>query len=178
MNEYDLKAILSMAMSIPIIGFSGWIIWKQLGGWVGVKSKYFLGPLVIAFAGIVLTIVVSTMMREKQPGVEWVPNPAWMGTALWVGLGLFTIGIMAAPLLPTIRFIHLTRIMRRLDDYVEGAVPLPFPDDDDTARRDLTTAHRLLGDRALVHRFDAVVVARVAALHDGRPLPAAVPARD
>lgn len=174
----QMQDILSMTVSITMIGFSSWFIWKQLGGWVGVKSKYFLGPLVIAFAGIVLTVVVSVMMREKQPGVEWVPNPAWMGTALWVGLALFTLGIMAAPLFPTFRFVHLTRIMRRLDDYVEGAVPLPFPDDDDAARRDLTKAHRYLADPALVHRFDAVVVARVAALHDGRPLPAAVPARD
>jgi len=173
----QLQDILSMALSIPVIGFSGWIIWKQLGGWVGVKSKYFLGPLVIAFAGIVLTIVVSTMMREKQPGVEWVPNPAWMGTALWVGIALFTLGIMAAPLLPTFRFIHLTRIMRRLDDYVEGAVPLPFPDDD-AARQDLSKAHRLLADPAITHRFDPVVVERVRALYDGRPLSAAVPARD
>jgi hypothetical protein len=152
----QIQDILSMAMSIPVIGFSGWIIWKQLGGWVGVKSKYFLGPLVVAFLGLA---IMAT------------------GT-LGLGMTLSTLGLMAAPVLPTMRFTHLTRIMRRLDDYVEGAVPLPFPDDDDVARRDLTKAHHYFADPVLSRRFDPVVVARVAALHDGRPLPAAVPARD
>jgi hypothetical protein len=177
MKDEDLQAVLSMALSIPMIGFSSWIIWKQLGGWRGVKSKYFLAPLGLALAGIVLSMTVSIMMRERVPGVEWVPNPAWMGTALWVGIALFTVGLMAAPLLPTLRFVMLSRIMRRLDDYVEGDAPLPLPDDDAT-HRDLQRAQRLLSDPALVHRFDPVVVARVEALQGGRPLPSAVPARD
>jgi hypothetical protein len=160
MNEEDREALLSIALSIPMIGIGGWVIWKQMGGWQGMKTRYFFGPLVAALVGLILMMTGG------------------LGPAFWIGIGLFTFGIMAAPLLPTIRFIYLTRIMRRLDDYVEGAVPLPFPDDDDAARRDLTRADKLLSDPSLVHRFDAVVVERVRALVDGRPLPAAVPARD
>ena len=178
MKSEDLQAILTIVFSIPVIAGGGWLGWKHIGGWRGVRSPRIMIPLLVAISGLVLTIVVSALMRERQPGVEWVPNPAWMGTAIWVGLGLFMVGFATALYWTAFRFIRLVRVIRRLDDYVEGAVPLPVPDNDPVVRRDLATAARLLADPALSHRHDPIVIERVRALVDGRPLPAAVPARD
>jgi hypothetical protein len=160
MTDDDWEALRSLAFSIPAIGIGGWVIWKQLGGWRGMNTRYFFGPLLVALVGLFLMITGG------------------LSTGFWIGLSLMTFGIMAAPLLPTLRFVYLSRIMRRLDDYIEGTTPLPFPDDDADARRDLVKAERLLADPSLLHRFDPVVVERVRALVQGRPLPEAVPARD
>ncbi len=171
-------AMRALTMIIPgflVGGVGTFIAWRHIGGWRGFRTPRILIPLLIALLGLVMSITASAMMREKVPGEPWVPNPSWMGTTVFVGLGLFMVGFFVGTTWTTFRYVRLVRVMQRLDAYVQGSEPFPLPEADTAVRRNVGLAARLLADPALSHAMDPLVVERVGDLHAGRvarPLPA------
>lgn len=151
------------------------VMWRRLGGWRGIRTPRIFWPLLIAAFGATLSIVAASLEREKVAGEVWVPNPAWMGVAVFAGLGIFFVGFAVAVSWNAVRFMQLHRVVERIDDHVQGAEPFPLPQGNAALLQDVALAARLTADPALSHAMDPLVVERIGDLHAGRvarPLPA------
>ena len=92
-----MRALTMIIPGFLVGGVGSFIAWRHIGGWRGFRTPRILIPLLIALLGLVMSITASAMMREKVPGEVWVPNPSWMGTTVFVGLGLFMVGFLSGP---------------------------------------------------------------------------------
>ncbi len=156
----NLKDILSAIPSLLIIVVFGFFAVRAVGGWRGFLSRRILGPLLVAPIG--LAIMISGHSRQTTYGGAILMAVAFQVAGAWTAL----------------RYVQLTRVMDRIDPFVTGSAPLPFPDDDPACRRDLATATRLLADPTLSHRYDPELPARVLAIQDALPLLAGASGRD
>ena len=134
----------------------------------GLRSPRIWGMLLAIALGGILMLKYGQSWRAGKLGIPLTTTNAslfLLGATLSIGVAVIGLGSVFR----LFRALHMA--MDRLDGYLQGSAPLPFPEHDATARRDLDTVARLLKDPVQSHRYPPEVHHRVAALA-ARPLPA------
>lgn len=141
---------LSMVLALRIVTRS----------WRTFRSPRIAWMLVAMITGGVLMVVsgsrrggLAEFSPRGAPDILFLLGAAIAGGGMALGFGSFMLRIRA-----------LESAMDRVDGYVQGSQPTPFPMDDATARADLAKVVSLLEDPALWHRCPVDVRGRVAEL--------------
>ena len=127
----------------------------------GLRSPRIWGMLLATALGGILMLEFGQSWRAGKLGIHLTTTHASLflfGAALSIGGAVIGLGAVFMRL----RALH--QAMDRLDGYLQGSEPLPFPMDDASARNDLATVARLLEDPVLSHRYPAEACDRVAQL--------------
>lgn len=149
LNAFTLSLILT-GMLRPITG-----------SYRGLSSRRVVLMLVAIFVGSLMMVVNGRSPRDVAADITISSTEKVLFV---LGAGLFLGGALVGLGSLVLRMRALHHAMDRLDGYVQGSAPLPFPMENEAARRDLAAAARLLDDPALSKRFPTNVHDRVAEL--------------
>ncbi len=133
-------------------------------GMRGLRSPRIWGMLLATVAGGILMLEHGQSWRARKLGIVLTTTDRWLfllGAALAIGGAVIGLGSVFR------RTRALHQAMDRLDGYLQGSEPLPFPRDSESARQDLATVARLFEDPVLSHRYPANARDRVAELMAG-----------